>query len=37
MQEVFVYIVLALALIFLARKYFFNKKKNNGCDPNCDC
>ncbi len=36
MQEVLVYIALALALFFLIKKFFFTKKKK-GCNTDCDC
>ncbi len=38
MQQILVYIVLALAILFLVRKYFFKpKKKSGGCDTDCNC
>ncbi|MDH3323829.1 MAG: FeoB-associated Cys-rich membrane protein [Flavobacteriaceae bacterium] len=38
MQEILVYIALALALIFLVRKYVFKTKKKGGdCDTDCNC
>lgn len=38
MQEVLVYIALAIALLYLGRKFFFKKKgKKDGCDTNCNC
>jgi hypothetical protein len=37
MQEILVYIALALAIGFLVKKYFFKSKKNGNCDPGCGC
>ncbi|MGA9269568.1 MAG: FeoB-associated Cys-rich membrane protein [Lutimonas sp.] len=37
MQEVLVYIALAAALVYLGRKFFFRKKKKDGCDTDCNC
>jgi len=36
-QEIIVYIILGLAVLFLLRKFIFKSKKNNGCDTGCDC
>ncbi len=37
MQEVIVYFVVALAVVFLMKKYAFPSKKNRGCNTGCDC
>lgn len=38
MQEILVYIALALAVLFLIKKFFFKPKKKNGvCDTDCKC
>ncbi|MCF6223282.1 MAG: FeoB-associated Cys-rich membrane protein [Flavobacteriaceae bacterium] len=38
MQQVLVYIALALAVLFLLRKYFFKSKNKDGnCDEDCGC
>jgi len=35
-QEIIAYVILAAALAFLIRKFFFKKKKGkNGCDSGC--
>jgi hypothetical protein len=36
-QEIIAYGILAVAVVFLARKFFFKKKKKNGCDTDCGC
>ncbi|MCF6348748.1 MAG: FeoB-associated Cys-rich membrane protein [Flavobacteriaceae bacterium] len=36
MQTILVYIALILALGFLIKKFFFNKKKTD-CNTDCDC
>ena len=37
-QEILVYIVLAFAVIFLVKKFFFKPKKKDGsCDIDCNC
>jgi large-conductance mechanosensitive channel len=36
-QEIIAFTILALAVVFLARKYFFKKKKKGGCDTDCGC
>ncbi len=36
MQEYLVYIALGIAVVFLVKKYFFSKKKDN-CGPDCKC
>ena len=35
-QEIITYLLLGIALVFLFQK-FRPKKKENGCDTNCDC
>ncbi|MFY0602508.1 MAG: FeoB-associated Cys-rich membrane protein [Flavobacteriaceae bacterium] len=37
MQEVIVYIIVGLAVFYLARKYFFTTSKDEGCNPDCGC
>jgi hypothetical protein len=37
MQEIITYIVLAFAVVFLVKKYFFKSKKKGDCGPNCNC
>ncbi len=38
MQEGLTYIVLAFAIGFLVKKYFFKSKKKNNCGgPDCKC
>lgn len=37
MQEILVYIALAVAIIFLVKKYFFKTKKKGYCDKDCGC
>jgi len=38
MQEILVYIALALSVLFLIKKFFFKSKKKNGsCDTDCKC
>ena len=37
LQQVLVYVLLGVALLFLLRKYFFKGKKKNNCDTDCDC
>jgi hypothetical protein len=37
MQEILVYIALALAIFFLIRHFFFKPKKKSGCDTDCNC
>jgi len=36
-QEILVYITLALAIAFLVKKYFFKSKKSNSCGGNDSC
>jgi hypothetical protein len=38
LQEIIAFTALAIALVFLARKFFFKKKKKGGgCDTDCGC
>jgi large-conductance mechanosensitive channel len=38
LQEIIAFVVLALALFFLIKKFFFKKKKSKGCgDNDCGC
>ena len=37
MQEIITYILVALAVVFLVKKYFFPSKKSSGCNPGCGC
>lgn len=37
-QEILIYIALALSLYYLVKRFFFRKKKSkNGCDTDCNC
>jgi len=36
-QEVIAFGILAVALVFLGRKFFFKKKKKDGCGTDCGC
>lgn len=36
MQEILVYIALAIAIGFFVKKFFFKSKKNKNRDPGCD-
>lgn len=36
-QTILTYLILGLAILFLARKFIFKPKKNNGCDTDCSC
>ncbi len=37
-QEILVYIFLAMAVFFLVKKFFFKTKKKDGdCDIDCNC
>jgi uncharacterized membrane protein YuzA (DUF378 family) len=37
-QEIIIYILLGLAVIFLLRKFVFKSKKKKGnCDSDCGC
>ncbi len=37
MQEVFVYLLLIIAIVFLVKKYFLPSQKDNNCNTNCGC
>lgn len=37
MQEIIVYIVVSIAVLFLVRKYIFPVKKNKNCSTDCNC
>ncbi len=37
MQEILTYIVFAIAVGFLVKKYFFKSKKKGNCDKDCNC
>jgi len=39
LQEILVYVFVAVALAFLVRKFFFKPgaKNNKGCGPDCKC
>ena len=37
MQEIFVYIIVVLAVVFLVKKFFFKPKNKKGCDTDCGC
>lgn len=37
MQQLFVYIALGAAIVFIVRKYVFPPKKKNNCDTDCEC
>ncbi len=37
MQEIIAFSILAVAIGFLIRKYFFKKKSDKGCGPDCGC
>jgi hypothetical protein len=38
LQEIIAFVILALALFFLIKKFFFKKKKSKGCgDNDCGC
>jgi len=36
-QDIIVYILVAGAVAFLIKKYFFKKKKASGCGDDCGC
>ncbi|MCO6147743.1 FeoB-associated Cys-rich membrane protein [Flavobacterium sp. NRK1] len=36
-QNIIVYIVVAGAVAFLIKKYFFKNKKSGNCGPDCGC
>ena len=37
MQEIIAYSLVVLAVVFLAKKYFFSDKKDKNCNPDCGC
>jgi len=37
MQEVIMYLLVALAVVFLVKKFIFPSKKSKGCSPDCGC
>lgn len=37
LQTVLVYAALIVALVFLAKKFFFKKRNGSGCDSDCGC
>jgi len=38
MQQILVYIVLLIAIVYLLKKYVFKSaNKKDGCDKDCDC
>jgi hypothetical protein len=37
MQEVIVYLLVAIAAVFLVKKYGFSSKKKGNCNTGCDC
>lgn len=37
MQEIITYLLVALAVVFLVKKFVFPSKKNKGCSSNCGC
>ncbi|WP_432788539.1 FeoB-associated Cys-rich membrane protein [Polaribacter marinivivus] len=37
MQQIVVYILVFLAVFYIVKKYFFNAKKNKGCNTDCNC
>ncbi|MCH2033773.1 MAG: FeoB-associated Cys-rich membrane protein [Tenacibaculum sp.] len=36
-QQIITYTIVALAVFFLAKKFFFKPKSEKGCDTNCGC
>ncbi|WP_348710604.1 FeoB-associated Cys-rich membrane protein [Tenacibaculum sp. 190524A05c] len=36
-QQIITYTIVALAVFFLAKKFFFKSKSKNSCDTNCGC
>ncbi|MHA3789882.1 FeoB-associated Cys-rich membrane protein [Flavobacterium hauense] len=36
-QSIIAYIIVAGAVAFLIKKYFFKTKKKGGCDTDCGC
>jgi len=37
LQEVAVYIILGLAILYLIKKFFLKPKQNKACGPDCGC
>jgi len=37
MQEIIIYIILFLAVGYLAKKYFFRSKEKSNCGTDCGC
>lgn len=37
LQEILVYIILGVAIVFLAKKFFFKTKSKKNCDTDCGC
>jgi hypothetical protein len=37
LQEILAFTALAVAVVFLVRKFFWKKKKKGGCDTDCGC
>ncbi|MFL0079999.1 FeoB-associated Cys-rich membrane protein [Tenacibaculum maritimum] len=37
MQEVLVYIVLFIAILFLVKKFVYKRKADKGCGTDCGC
>ncbi|WP_405609901.1 FeoB-associated Cys-rich membrane protein [Polaribacter sp. Asnod1-A03] len=37
MQEIIIYILLFLAIVYLVKKYFFRSKKKSNCGTDCGC
>jgi len=37
MQEIIVYAIVAAAVFFLVRKFFYKPKTDTGCGPGCGC
>ncbi|RZJ31529.1 MAG: FeoB-associated Cys-rich membrane protein [Flavobacterium sp.] len=36
-QQIIAYVILALAVAFLVKKFFFKKKNKKGCGTDCGC
>ncbi|HAO15948.1 MAG TPA: FeoB-associated Cys-rich membrane protein [Tenacibaculum sp.] len=36
-QEVLSYVIVALAVLFLIKRFLFKAKKNKNCDKGCGC
>ena len=37
MQEIIVYIIVGLAVVFFVKKLFFKPKNKKGCSTDCGC